>query len=68
MYDGGILLLLTVLVGGGLIPILICLFAVVSSVGIVGATSFSLAMQDQGETAGSASALIGLIPYCWVAV
>lgn len=59
---GGILLLLTVLVVGGLIPILICLFAVVSSVGIVGATSFSLAMQDQGETAGSASALIGLIP------
>ncbi|WP_339318445.1 multidrug effflux MFS transporter [Paenibacillus sp. FSL R10-2734] len=59
---GGILLLLTILLGGGLIPILICLFAVVSSVGIVGATSFSLAMQDQGETAGSASALIGLIP------
>ncbi|CAH1054382.1 multidrug effflux MFS transporter [Paenibacillus pseudetheri] len=59
---GGLLLLLTILVGGGLIPILICLFAVVSSVGIVGATSFSLAMQDQGESAGSASALIGLIP------
>ncbi|KTD83983.1 multidrug effflux MFS transporter [Paenibacillus etheri] len=59
---GGILLLLTILVGGGLFPILICLFAVVSSVGIVGATSFSLAMQDQGEAAGSASALIGLIP------
>lgn len=59
---GGVLLLLTILIGGGLIPILICLFAVVSSVGIVGATSFSLAMQDQGETAGSASALIGLIP------
>ncbi|WP_340005552.1 multidrug effflux MFS transporter [Paenibacillus sp. FSL K6-0276] len=59
---GGILLLLTILIGGGLIPILICLFAVVSSVGIVGATSFSLAMQDQGETAGSASALIGLLP------
>lgn len=59
---GGIALLLTVLLGGGLLPILICLFAVVSSVGIVGATSFSLAMQDQGEAAGSASALIGLIP------
>ncbi|WP_370510739.1 multidrug effflux MFS transporter [Paenibacillus odorifer] len=59
---GGVLLLLTILIGGGLIPILICLFAVVSSVGIVGATSFSLAMQDQGEAAGSASALIGLIP------
>ncbi|WP_312149358.1 multidrug effflux MFS transporter [Paenibacillus odorifer] len=59
---GGVLLLLTILVGGGVIPILICLFAVVSSVGIVGATSFSLAMQDQGEAAGSASALIGLLP------
>lgn len=59
---GGVMLLITILAGGGLIPILICLFAVVSSVGIVGATSFSLAMQDQGETAGSASALIGLLP------
>lgn len=34
----------------------------VSSVGLVGTTSFSLAMQDQGETAGSASALLGLLP------
>lgn len=59
---GGLSLLITILAGGGLVPILISLFAVVSSVGIVGATSFSLAMQDQGETAGSASALIGLIP------
>ncbi|MCL6602024.1 MAG: multidrug effflux MFS transporter [Paenibacillus sp.] len=59
---GGLLLLITVLAGGGLVPILICLFAVVSSVGMVAATTFSLAMQDQGETAGSASALLGLIP------
>ncbi len=59
---GGLLLLVTILVGGGLLPILICLFAVVSSVGLVGTTSFSLAMQDQGETAGSASALLGLLP------
>ncbi|OKP85708.1 multidrug effflux MFS transporter [Paenibacillus sp. P32E] len=59
---GGVLLLLTVLSGGGLVPILICLFAVVSSVGMVGTTSFSLAMQDQGEAAGSASALLGLLP------
>lgn len=59
---GGALLLLTVLAGGGLLPILICLFAVVSSVGMVGTTSFSLAMQDQGDSAGSASALLGLLP------
>lgn len=59
---GGVLLLLTVLAGGGLLPILICLFAVVSSVGVVGTTSFSLAMQDQGDSAGSASALLGLLP------
>jgi len=59
---GGVLLLVTILSGGGLAPILICLFAVVSSVGMVGTTSFSLAMQDQGETAGSAAALLGLLP------
>ncbi|KWX76297.1 multidrug effflux MFS transporter [Paenibacillus jilunlii] len=59
---GGVLLLLTVLAGGGLLPILICLFAIVSSVGVVGTTSFSLAMQDQGDSAGSASALLGLLP------
>ncbi|KWX81230.1 MFS transporter [Paenibacillus riograndensis] len=59
---GGVLLLLTVLAGGGLLPILLCLFAVVSSVGVVGTTSFSLAMQDQGDSAGSASALLGLLP------
>lgn len=59
---GGILLLITLLSGGSLALILPCLFAVVSSVGLVSTTSFSLAMQDQGETAGSASALLGLLP------
>lgn len=59
---GGLLLLVSVWAGGGLVPTLICLFAVVSSVGVVSTTTFSLAMQDQGETAGSASALMGLIP------
>lgn len=59
---GGVLLLITVLAGGGLWPILICLLAVVSSVGMISTTTFSLAMQDQAETAGSASALLGLLP------
>ncbi|MDF9839978.1 MULTISPECIES: multidrug effflux MFS transporter [unclassified Paenibacillus] len=59
---GGVLLLITVLSGGGIWPILICLLAVVSSVGMISTTTFSLAMQDQAETAGSASALLGLLP------
>ncbi|NGM82147.1 multidrug effflux MFS transporter [Paenibacillus sp. 7124] len=59
---GGLLLLYSILTEGGLLLLLIGLFAVVSSVGLVGTTTFSLAMQDQGENAGSASALLGLLP------
>ncbi|KIL42040.1 MFS transporter [Gordoniibacillus kamchatkensis] len=58
---GGVLLLAMILAGGGLPAILPPLFMVVSSVGIVGTTSFSLAMQKQGQSAGSASALQGLL-------
>jgi MFS transporter, DHA1 family, multidrug resistance protein len=57
---GGILLLLSVLTQGGLPLILPALFIVVSSVGIVGPPSTSLAMQKQGQSAGSAAALIGV--------
>ncbi|WP_404826730.1 multidrug effflux MFS transporter [Peribacillus frigoritolerans] len=60
---GGILLLASVLLEMGLAGILPALFLSVSSVGIVGTTSFSLAMQNQKKTAGSASALIGLLPF-----
>lgn len=42
---------------------LIPLFFVVASVGMVGTSTFSLAMQTQNEHAGSASALLGLAPY-----
>ncbi|MNB86594.1 Bicyclomycin resistance protein [compost metagenome] len=59
---GGVLLLAAVLAGAGLWPILFCLLAVVASVGMISTTTFSLAMQDQAETAGSASALLGLLP------
>ncbi|MDQ7863594.1 hypothetical protein RCO48_28790 [Peribacillus frigoritolerans] len=44
---GGILLLASVLLEMGLAGILAALFLSVSSVGIVGTTSFSLAMQNQ---------------------
>ncbi|MBW5467417.1 Bcr/CflA family efflux MFS transporter [Brevibacillus formosus] len=60
---GGILLLAMILLQAGLIAVLIPLFFVVSSVGIVGATGFSLAMQNQSKAAGSASALQGLLSF-----
>lgn len=60
---GGITLLAMILIGAGLYAVLIPLFFVVSSVGIVGATGFSLAMQNQSKAAGSASALQGLLSF-----
>lgn len=62
-FAGGVLLLLMILIGGGLYSILLPLFVVVSSVGIVGTSSFSLAMQDQAKAAGSAAALIGVLSF-----
>jgi DHA1 family bicyclomycin/chloramphenicol resistance-like MFS transporter len=47
----------------GLVGIVPSLFVVVSSVGIVATTCFSLAMQNQARSAGSASALLGVIPF-----
>lgn len=49
--------------GGGLYAVLVPLFFVVSSVGVVTTTGFSLAMQNYGQAAGSASALLGLISF-----
>ena len=43
----------------------IALFFVVSSVGVVSTTSFSLAMETQGKSAGSASAFLGLLPFAF---
>lgn len=60
---GALGLLAAILLGGKLITVLIPLFLVVSCVGIISTSSFSLAMQSQGKAAGSASALLGLIPY-----
>ncbi|WP_057912640.1 multidrug effflux MFS transporter [Peribacillus muralis] len=60
---GGVFLITSVFFEFGLAGIVLALFVSVSSVGIVGTTSFSLAMQNQKKTAGSASALIGLLPF-----
>jgi DHA1 family bicyclomycin/chloramphenicol resistance-like MFS transporter len=60
---GGAALLAAILSGGSLLTISLALFFVVSSVGIIGTSSFSLAMQNQANAAGSASALIGLLSF-----
>lgn len=60
---GGTSLLIAILAGGGLISVLIPLFLVVSSVGLINTASFALAMADQAKSAGSASALIGVMTF-----
>ncbi|MGE6631905.1 multidrug effflux MFS transporter [Bacillus sp. NPDC077027] len=57
---GGITLFVMIAMNAGLFGILIPLFFVVSSVGIVGTSAPSLAMQHHGANAGSAAALIGV--------
>lgn len=63
-----VFLLAGVLLDAGLAALLVPLFFVVSAVGIVGTSSFTLAMQNQQKSAGSASALLGLLPYILGAV
>ncbi|RUT29901.1 Bcr/CflA family efflux MFS transporter [Paenibacillus zeisoli] len=65
---GAIILLMGLILVPRLIAVLLPLFFVVASVGIVGTTSFPLAMKEQGHSAGSASALLGLLPYILGAV
>lgn len=60
---GGTSLLISILGGGNLISVLIPLFLVVSSVGLVNTASFALAMANQEKSAGSASALIGVMTF-----
>ncbi|MEK5231436.1 multidrug effflux MFS transporter [Lysinibacillus sp. FSL K6-0232] len=62
-FSGALLLLLAITLQGPLWLVLIALFFVVSSVGIVGTTAFSLAMERQGRAAGSASAFLGILPF-----
>jgi len=59
----GSALLATIVLSAGLAAILVPLFFVVASVGIVGTTGFSLAMRNHGHAAGSASALLGLLSF-----
>lgn len=58
---GGVVLFILLLLHSKLVIILLPLFFVVSSVGMVNTAGFSLAMQKQGKSAGSASALLGVL-------
>ena len=60
-FTGGLSLFLLILLKVELIFILPSLFLTVSSVGVVNTTSFSLALQNNRNIAGSASALLGVM-------
>lgn len=61
--SAGLTLFIVVLCEGPLFAVVIPIFVFVSSIGIISTSSFSLAMQAQGHIAGSASALLGLLPF-----
>lgn len=62
-FSGSVFLAIVVWQELSLTFISLALFIVVSSVGVVSPTAFSLAMETQGKSAGSASAFLGLIPF-----
>lgn len=60
---GALLLLLAASLKLGLYAVIPAFFLVVSSVGIVSTTTTSLALQEQGQSAGSASAMLGMMSF-----
>ena len=58
-----LLLLMVIGMDAPVIYVCILLFFTVSSVGVVNTSVFSLALENQAEHAGSASALLGLLPF-----
>ena len=59
----GAVLLAVVSFNGPLWAVVIPIFFFVTAIGIVGTASFTLAMESQSQAAGSASALLGLLPF-----
>jgi DHA1 family bicyclomycin/chloramphenicol resistance-like MFS transporter len=60
---GGGALLLSVLTGLGVAAVLVSLFALVASIGLIMPNSTALSMSGHPEAAGTASALLGLLQY-----
>ncbi|QKE76163.1 multidrug effflux MFS transporter (plasmid) [Arthrobacter citreus] len=61
-FISGVIVLMDVFLHGPLIMLVIPLSLLNSAVGITGPTSFALAMESQGHIAGSAAALLGVVP------
>lgn len=60
---GGVALLVSVATGAGLWPLLASLFAVVASVGLVLPNALTLALENHGDHAGAAAALLGFAQF-----
>lgn len=67
-FISGILLLIVILLNTSVIFVCIALFLNVSCVTGINTTVFSLAMEKQGNNAGSASAFLGLLPFLFGAI
>lgn len=59
----GAVLLAVVILQGPLWAVVVPIFFFVTAIGVVGTASFTLAMESQSQAAGSASALLGLLPF-----
>ncbi|MHA7966880.1 multidrug effflux MFS transporter [Paenibacillus sp. CAU 1782] len=60
---GALLLLVSAWLKLGLVFVIPAFFLVVSSIGVISTTTTSLSLQDQGKSAGSASALLGMLSF-----
>lgn len=59
----GAFLLTALLLKAPLLAVAIPIFFLVCSIGIIATSSFALALESQGHIAGSASALLGVLPF-----
>lgn len=55
-------LLLMTIIQGPLAAIVVSIFIYMTTIGIISTTTFTLAMEKQGHRAGSASAVLGMLP------
>ncbi|MEH7749266.1 MFS transporter, partial [Neobacillus drentensis] len=59
----GAVLLIALLLNAPLFAVVIPIFFFIASISMIGTTSFTLAIETQGHIAGSASALLGVLPF-----
>ncbi|MFL6561500.1 MAG: MFS transporter, partial [Bacillus sp. (in: firmicutes)] len=59
----GAILLIALLLNAPLFAVAIPIFFFIASISMIATTSFTLAIETQGHIAGSASALLGLLPF-----